>query len=45
MLSARIFFDTISTTGTMPVTAIGVKSSTEYLTFLFTCGTTTSSEV
>ena len=42
---ARTFFDVISTSGTSPVTAIGSKSSMEYLAPLESCGTTTVSEV
>ena len=41
-----MFFDTISTTGTRPVIAIGSKSSTiEYFAVLEICGTTTASAV
>ena len=44
-LSALTFFETISTTGTRPVIAIGSKSSiTEYL-FFDMCGTITASAV
>jgi hypothetical protein len=44
-LPARMFFDVISTSGTSPVTAMGSKSSTEYLIPLASCGTITVSEV
>jgi len=44
-VAARMFFDAIRTSGTSPVTAIGSKSSTEYLTLFESCGTTTVSEV
>ena len=40
-----MFFEVTSTSGTSPVTAIGSKSSIEYLTLFDTCGTTTTSEV
>ena len=41
----RIVLALISTTGTIPLTAIGSKSSSEYFVAFDTCGTTASSVV
>ena len=43
--SARMLREPISTTGTIPVTAIGSKSSSEYFGALETCGITAISVV